>query len=91
MNKLEEKATLVWPEAHSGYYDSCSIEEQTKDFPANLLLMDEDAIKVWSAEQKRIYEAQQKAQQELQARQRAERQRAVELQTLAALKAKYEG
>lgn len=84
------KATLVWPEAHAGYYDSCSIEEQTKDFPAHLLLMDQNTIKAWSAEQQRIYDAEQKTIRQNIARIAAENQRLKEIELLASLKAKYE-
>jgi hypothetical protein len=84
-----EGACLRWPEAHSGYYDSCSIEAQSCSFPAALLLMSVDEIKAWKVEQRSIYDAEQKAKNEREAQQRAADQTANELRTLAALKAKY--
>ena len=90
LNIEDDLAKLVWPESHSGYYDSCSIEEQSKDFPAELLLMTRPEIEFWTAEQKRIYEAEQKVQRERQAKRNAEMQREKELAALAALKVKYE-
>lgn len=84
-----ETATLSWPEVQSGYYDSCSIEEQSASFPSELLLMSIDEINAWKIEQRKKYDADQKAKDEREAKDRAERQTALELQTLAALKAKY--
>lgn len=84
-----EEAVLYWPEAESGYYNSCSIERQSVRFPAALLLMTVEEIGVWKVEQRRLYDANQKAKAERDAKARAEQQTAMELQTLAALKAKY--
>jgi hypothetical protein len=84
-----ESACLRWPEAHSGYYDSCSIEVQSCSFPSALLLMSVEEIKTWKIEQRKIYDAEQKAKKEREARERAANQTAQELHTLAALKAKY--
>lgn len=84
------EAILVWPESHSGYYDSCSIEEQSKGFPVELLLMTRPEIEFWTAEQKRIYDDAQRIWKEQKARTDAENRRQNELNTLAALKAKYE-
>jgi hypothetical protein len=84
-----ESACLRWPEAHSGYYDSCSIEVQSCTFPSALLLMSIDEIKAWKVEQRKLYDAEQKEKKEREAQQRAADQTANELRTLAALKAKY--
>lgn len=83
-------AELSWPEAESGYYNSCSIESQRVTFPAELLLMTVDQIGTWKIEQRAKYDAEQKEQKERNAREAAERQTALEIRTLAALKAKYE-
>jgi len=84
-----DKATLSWPEVESGYYNSCSIEIQSVTFPSELLLMSIDEIKVWKKDQRAKYDAEQKAQQDRDMRERAERQTALELQTLAVLQKKY--
>ena len=80
-----ELAVISWPEAHSGYYDSCSIETQTTQFPAALLDAPEVEVEFWISEQKRLAEEADKRWNA----ERAAEQRAKELQTLAALKAKY--
>lgn len=80
-----EIAVISWPESHSGYYDSCSIETQTTKFPAALLDAPEVEVEFWIAEQKRLAEAANKRYYT----ERAREQEARELQTLAALKAKY--
>lgn len=84
-----ETAELFWPESESGYYNSCSIERQRVQFPSELLLMSVEEIATWKADQRRIYDAEQKAKNVRETKQRAEHQTAMELQTLAALKAKY--
>lgn len=84
-----EIAKLVWPESHSGYYDSCSIEEQSKEFPAELLLMERAEIELWGTEQKRIYDENARINREHQEKVRAERQRREELRILAELQEKY--
>jgi parvulin-like peptidyl-prolyl isomerase len=86
----DDMAVLVWPESHSGYYDSCSIEEQSKDFPLELLRMTTAEITIWSAKQRHIYDENQKVEAARQAKVRAEQTRRNELAALAALKAKYE-
>jgi hypothetical protein len=78
------------PDKHAGYYDSCSIETQSVTFPAELLLMSIDEIRVWKIEERKKYDAEQKAKREREAREQAEQRTILELQTLAALKAKYE-
>jgi hypothetical protein len=80
-----EMAVISWPEAHSGYYDSCSIETQTTQFPAALLDAPEAEVEFWISEQKRLKEEASKRWYA----ERAAQQKAQELQTLAALKAKY--
>jgi hypothetical protein len=42
-----DTATLMWPEAQSGYYNSCSIETQAAKFPAALLDLSADDYAVW--------------------------------------------
>lgn len=83
------QATLRWPEAHSGYYDSCSIEVQTVSFPSELLLMSVDEIKKWKIEQREKYDADQQAKKEREALVRAENTRLKELELFASLQAKY--
>lgn len=84
-----ETATLSWPEARSGYYESCDIECQSVTFPSELLLMSVEEIAVWKIGQRKQYDTEQQVKQERETRERAERQTALELQTLAALKKKY--
>jgi len=80
------EAVLSWPEVHSGYYDSTSIEEQSISFPADLLSMSDDDLMIWQAEKRRIYE-----EAKLANRQRSiQQQRNQEMAQLAALKRKYE-
>lgn len=85
-----DMARLVWPESHSGYYDSCSIEEQSKVFPAELLLMSRPEIEFWKVEQRKIYDENQRVEKQRRAQAAAETQRRNELAMLAALKSKYE-
>lgn len=86
----DDTAVLVWPESHSGYYDSCSIEEQSKDFPVELLQMSQQEIAIWSAEQKRLYDERERVKTEEARKRAAEQARQTELHLLASLKAKYE-
>jgi|SRR6185503_2763731 len=85
-----ETATLFWPESESGYYNSCSIECQSVNFPSELLLMSVEEIATWKVKQREQYDAKEKAKAEAAARTREIQKKALELQTLAALKAKYE-
>jgi len=78
-------AVISWPESHSGYYDSCSIETQTTEFPAALLDAPDAEVEFWIAEQKRLAEEANKRWYA----QRAEEQRVNELRTLALLQQKY--
>lgn len=79
-----DTANLTWWEA-SSYYDSCTMEAETCEFPANLLFLGEQEFSYWKAEEKRIYNAQQvRRQQENLAAQEAKERAAYE-----ALKAKY--
>jgi hypothetical protein len=84
-------ATLFWPEVESGYYNSCSIERQSAKFPAELLLMSQDELSAWKAEQKRLYEEKESAERKAKAEIQAKFNEANERRTLAALKAKYGG
>jgi hypothetical protein len=40
-------AKLSWPEAQSGYYNSCSIETQSVKFPTELLYLPPDKFAAW--------------------------------------------
>lgn len=83
-------ATLTWPESHSGYYDSCSLEEQSQNFPAELLFMTLAESAVWSTEQRRIYDERQIAIRAEAGRLQVEKTRRDEIRMLATLKAKYD-
>lgn len=85
-----ETAVLSWPEAQSGYYDSCSVEAQSVKFPTKLLLMSMDEIGVWQIEERKKYDAEQAEKKARLLVERAREQTALELSTLAKLKAKYE-
>lgn len=90
--KLEidgNKATLSWPEHTSDYYGGGYLERQSVTFPSELLLMSTDEIGVWKAEELRKHCAKMEAENETAMRLHAERQTALELQTLAALQQKY--
>lgn len=85
-----ETAILFWPEANSGYYNSCSIEAQSRSFPAVLLLMNAEQIAAWKIEERAKYDAEQKAKKERQAAADAIRREQNEREVYAALKAKFE-
>ena len=88
---LENKsATLSWPETHSGYYDSCSIERQTCTFPLALLLASESDLTAWKVEQKRIYDEKQAAYRKRHAENEAIARERNERLLYHKLKAKYE-
>ena len=55
------EATIYWPEASSGYYDSCSIETQSRSFPSELLLMDDEQFVAWKSKERAKYNEAQKA------------------------------
>lgn len=80
-----DTATLSWPEAHSGYYNSCSIETQSAKFPAALLDLSADDYVVWQKSEHAKREA--KAAEEV--RQRDALMVMREKAALAALKQKY--
>jgi len=80
-----DRAVLSWPETDSSY-DSCSIERNYTEFPAELLSLNDRDLAAWKAEQQKIYDEKQNA---IDAQGRfiaAQRERALFL----ALKAKYE-
>jgi hypothetical protein len=81
-----DNIVLSWPEAQSGYYNSCDIREQKAMFPFKLLLMSDEELSEWQTEetdkQKKKEQARQRNQKKLQ------KQR--ELAELRRLKAKYE-
>lgn len=87
-----DEATLIWPEYAGGYYaGDGSIETQSIKFPAELLLMSIDQLKVWKAAHRKQYDDNEKAKREFEARARAAQRTAEELRLLAALKEKYDG
>lgn len=87
----DDKAVLVWTTCTSGYYGACEEEKHTKEIDAELLLMTFTEISTWGKQQKIIYDAEQKRTHEIEQASILRRQEAYERETLARLKAKYEG
>lgn len=80
-----ETAIISWPEAESGYYNSCSIETQTAKFPAYLLDASESEVEYYKGEQKRLAEEANRRWYAERARQQEENERRV----LSELQRKY--
>jgi hypothetical protein len=78
-------AILSWPTAESDY-DSCTIERHTAEFPVAMLLWDEEQIKEWKKQQKKIYEEKERMCQAARVQQREQQERAL----FEALKRKYQ-
>lgn len=81
----DDNVVVTWPEVHSGYYDSTSIETQTDSFPVYLLEATDAEVEYYLAELKRI-------EAEAEKKKRAERIKELEAQeryTLAKLQEKY--
>lgn len=81
---------VTWPEVHSGYYDSCSMEKQERRFPFDEILMDGPELDAHIAEQKRLWAAKLEAERLHQLKVQAERAAINERMVYEQLRRKFE-
>jgi hypothetical protein len=89
--KIEYRAWLFWPEVRSGYYDSCDIENRSKQVPMDVLLMEPEEFDAWETEQRRVAEEAASVAEQSRREADAIKQVAHERAVYAALKQKFEG
>ncbi len=72
-----DEATLIWPEAESGYEGSCSLDTNKVTIPLDLLFLSDDDLAKWKTEQRVLYDQKQAERKTAEARAKEQQERAI--------------